>query len=138
MERKHTVKTNFDAWCKYHGVTFEEPLEVEVDRIWYLKNQSNMESVKKLTDGEILEVQIPAPKNHGKTALYGLRERTHKGSLQLIVHVHRIEVDFDYYNPWDVIGLIRHGFEVFVNWFKKKKTDQNKIAKILSERGIEV
>ena len=125
---------NVTCWLKYRNIPDPAPISVSVDRVFFPK-YSDMRSAiySAVSDG----VLIPANyKNHGKTAVAGYRENCGTYSAQVVIHVDRIEIDFDYFNPWDVVGIVGHAWEVVGNKLFGRKTDPRKVAKALRERGV--
>ncbi len=75
--------------------------------------------------------------NH-EDAIASWREQRGDASMQICLirknNRYRIEVDFDEANPgWDLVTLVRHGFEVTYNWLRKKRTNPFVIA---AARGL--
>jgi len=47
-----------------------------------------------------------------------------------------VEIDLDYAAPTTIPGFFKHAKEVISNVVTRRKTDQKKIAKLLTKRGI--
>jgi len=125
---------NVSSWLKFRKIPDPAPISVRQDRIFF-PNYTDMRAA--IYNAVAEGVLIPANyKNHGETAIAGYRESCGMYSAQVIIHVNQIEIDFDYFNPWDVVGIIGHGWEVARNRFLGRKTDPRKVAKALKERGI--
>jgi len=125
---------NVSAWLKFRKIPAPEPISVSQDRVFYPDSQDFKAHIYLARIDGIL---IPANyKNHGKTAVMGYREDVGTYSAQVVLHTDKIEIDFDYFNPYDVVGIIGHTWEVLRNRLRKTKTDPRKVAKKLKERGI--
>lgn len=126
---------NIAAWARHVGLDLPLPFREEPDRCWY-KGGWNLDSSLEwlISDGKLIAGNY---KNHGKTAIAGWRESRGRCSAQVVRHDGGIyEIDFDLWNPWDLVGLIGHGWEVATNRLRRRKTDPFKVAEILRERGI--
>lgn len=75
-------------------------------------------------------------KNHGPSVIVGYREARTRTSAQIIIHIDRVEMDFDHWSPVDLAGLVGHLFEVSINRLGKRKTCPEKVAEALRRRGI--
>jgi hypothetical protein len=125
---------NVSAWLKFRKIPAPEPISVSQDRVFYDKTVGMRAAIFAAASDSIL---VPANyKNHGKTAVMGYREDVGTYSAQVILHTDKIEIDFDYFNPYDVVGIVGHALEVLRNRLRKTKTDPRKVAKKLKERGI--
>lgn len=125
---------NVTNWLKFRNIPYPVPLSVSQDRVLFPKLTAMRAAIyRSVADGILFPGNY---KNHGKTAVDGFRENCGTYSAQVIIHVNHIEVDFDYFNPWDVVGIIGHGWEVARNKILGRKTDPRKVAKALKERGI--
>ena len=125
---------NVSSWLKFRKIQEPKPISVLCDRVFYPQDAEMRSAIYDAAQEGVL---IPANyKNHGKTAYAGYREDVGTYSAQVILHTHKIEIDFDYFNPYDVVGIIGHTWEVLRNRLRKIKTDPSKVAKVLKERGI--
>lgn len=122
------------AWWRAHGRT-PRILKAEADRVWFEQCDGLQAGINQLLRSGIL-VEANA-KNHGDTVIVGYREARTRTAAQVIIHSHAVEMDFDYWHPWDLVGAIGHGWEVVTNKLGRRKTDQSKIAAALRERGID-
>ncbi len=75
--------------------------------------------------------------NHGSDIVIGYRECVSRCAAQIIVHKELIEIDFDHWQPWDVVGGVGHLWEVLRNKIGKRRTDPFAIAADLRKRGID-
>lgn len=125
---------NVVSWLKFRKIPDPAPISVHHDRVFFPKYTDMRAAIYNAVAEGVL---IPGNyKNHGKTAVAGYRESCGMYSAQIVIHVNSIEIDFDYFNPWDVVGILGHGWEVARNKLFGRKTDPKKVAKSLRERGI--
>ena len=126
---------NVDSWLQYVGMP--EPwmlLKRDEDRVFLKRTKSLEDGIKRLAiENKIEEADASL---HGADVEIGYRECVGRCAAQIVIHKDSIEIDFDYWHPWDLVGLIGHGWEVFSNKIKKKKTDPFKVAKMLEKRGV--
>ena len=126
---------NIAAWARHVGLDLPLPVKEEADRCWY-KGGFNLDSSinRMVRAGELVPANY---KNHGETAIDGWRESRGRCTAQIVAHKNGIyEIDFDLWNPWDLVGLIGHGLEVATNKLGRRKTDPFKVVEMLRERGI--
>ena len=134
QSREAICLKNVSSWLKFRNIPDPAPISVKEDRVFFPKDQDMRTGIYKAVSDGIL---VPANyKNHGATAVAGYREDVGRYSAQVIIHVSCIEIDFDYFNPWDVVGIVGHGWEVLSNKVLGRKTDPSRVAKALKERGI--
>jgi len=81
---------------------------------------------------------IPDGRYRATEWIDGLGEQPEPLRIEVCVTVagDEIEIDFDLWQPWDLIGWIGHGWEVMTNRLRKRKTDPFRVAEMLRERGI--
>lgn len=128
---------NVEAWMRFQGAPTIWIWGEEPDRVWF-KSGDDWEGwvARMAAEGRLVPGNY---RNHGPTAIAGWREAVGRYGAQLVKHEGGLwEIDFDYWNPWDVVGLVGHLAEVAVNKLKNVKTDPVKVAKGLRKRGIEV
>ena len=126
---------NIAAWAREVGIDLPLPFKEEADRCWYRAGDAMVSSIEwAVTEGRFVPANY---KNHGKTAVCGWREARGRCTAQIVRHVGSIyEIDFDYWNPWDIVGLVGHGWEVASNKLGRRTTDPFVVAKLLEKRGI--
>jgi hypothetical protein len=126
---------NISAWARWAGIELSNAVEKRPDRCYFEPSWTMKASVQAMVDrGELHPANY---KNHGKTAIAGWREDRMRCAAQVVEHSDgRIEIDFDYWNPRDVIGIAGHLWEVAVNKLGNRKTDPVKISAELRKRGI--
>jgi hypothetical protein len=122
------------AWWAKHGGLTPRITKAEPDRVWLEKCGLLVGHIKRLAAENVL-VEAYA-KNHGPTVIIGYREARTRTAAQVIIHTHAVEMDFDHWHPWDLVGLVGHGWEVATNKLGRRKTDPEKIAAALRKRGI--
>jgi hypothetical protein len=127
---------NIGAWARHHGLEVSNCIRMEQDRCWYEDTWTMRADVERLARNKVLIAGNY--KNHGETAVAGWREARGRCSAQVIDHGDRWEIDFDFWNPWDLVGLVGHGWEVITNKLGKRKTDPVKVTEALRKRGIHV
>ncbi len=131
---------NCDAWLQSRLIKPAGILDARTDRCFYRTDVSILWQLEELRS--LLLLESGNFRNHGPTAVRGYREAVGRGSAQIVVHKdetgYSIEVDFDYWNPWDVVGLVGHWWEVAANKFTRKKTNPERVAKLLRKRGFDV
>jgi len=134
-ERCVQCQVNVLAWLSYKrltppgGVVF---LEAYPDRVFIERNQKLEDSVS-LDISSFCECYAG---NHGSDVITGFRENVGRCAAQVIIHTTAIEIDFDYWRPWDVVGIFSHGWEILTNKIKKRKTDPFRIREELEKRGV--
>jgi hypothetical protein len=110
---------NVSSWLKFRNIPVSEPISVSQDRVFYPSSQEVRSAIyNTCIDGDLIAGNY---KNHGKTAVGGYREDVGTYSAQVIIHTGSIEIDFDYFNPYDVVGIIGHAWEVVRNRLRKIK-----------------
>lgn len=131
-----TCELNVRTWLRYQGI---EPnlkfTKVCRDRVFLDRNHEFEEEIIRLCLHDY-KMDMCYCGSHGKTALIGYRESVGRCAAQIVVHADCIEIDFDYWRPWDVVGLIGHGWEVLTNKISKSKTNPFKIQEELKKRGV--
>lgn len=131
-----TCELNVRTWLKYQGVDPNMKfIKVCQDRVFMDRNHGFESEVFRMAK-DLKKLDPCYCGNHGKTAMLGYRESIGRCSAQIVVHTDCIEIDFDYWRPWDVVGLIGHGWEVLTNQIFKSKTDPFKIQEELKKRGV--
>lgn len=128
---------NVEAWMRAYGAPSIWIWGEEPDRVWFKSGEDWPVWVARMAqDGRLVPGNY---RNHGETAIVGWREAVGRYGAQLVEHEDGLwEIDFDYWNPWDVVGVVGHLGEVVGNKLRKRKTDPWKVAKGLRKRGIEV
>jgi hypothetical protein len=126
---------NQARWWAHHGYVPPDPIRTAADRCYYAATNQLLTAICDLVVSGVL-VQTARPANHGGTALRGYREDVGRCSAQVIVHQSEVEMDFDLYNPRDIVDGIGHAVEVLRNKWTGGKTDPFKIAAQLRKRGI--
>ena len=126
---------NICAWARHVGIELSNAVEMRRDRCFFAPSFNMAESVKYVVSrGDLKPANY---RNHGETAVAGWREARGRCAAQIVLHDDgRHEIDFDFWNPWDVVGLAMHGVEVVVNKLGNRKTDPVKISEALRKRGI--
>lgn len=107
------------------------PTVFDSDRTYFKYTEWLREFIQKLSAANIIDMcPEPSLRNlHGPTAVFTYREKRSRYAAQLTIHSNNlVEIDFDYWRPWDLVGLIGHGIEVISNRFRKTKTDPYKVA----------
>ena len=131
-------EANVRAWARWFGLgELGEAVERRSDRCFFELTPGVGGRILRFADsGRLLRGNY---KNHGETAVAGWREDVSRAAAQVIWHRDgRIEVDFDYWNPRDVVGIVGHLAEVAVNKVRRRKTDPWKVAGMLKARGVDV
>ena len=132
--KRHRCRRNVAAWLHHHGVIAMPPWREEVDRCFFRRDEHTLRQLRVLEARGVLEHRWAG--NHGKDIYMAFRECVPRCAAQVIVHADEIEVDFDLWQPWDVVGWIGHGWEVMTNRLRKRKTDPFRVAEMLRKRGI--
>lgn len=128
---------NVIAWLAYCGFNpGREPFLKDSDRTWFIRDAAWDATILRLRNSGLIERR--EAKNHGTDVVDGYRECVSRCAAQIVVHKTAIEVDFDFWQPWDVVGVIGHGIEVVRNKISKNKTDPFEVAKRLKKRGVHV
>lgn len=128
-------EANIRAWLARKGMAGNAQfLEVRQDRAFLCRTAEFEENLRVLCAQGLLEKRYAG--NHGADVVVGYREPVSRPSAQIILHADRVEFDFDYWNPEDVVSAIGHLWEITTNWLWKKKTDPFVIADGLKKRGI--
>lgn len=127
---------NVRSWLKYRGLDPNRAFtRVDEDRVFLERDHEFESEIFRLCkDLKVLDQCYCG--NHGPTAVLGYREAIGRCAAQIVIHTDCIEIDFDYWRPWDVVGLIGHGWEVLTNRISRSKTDPLKIQKELRKRGV--
>ena len=125
---------NISAWARHVGIELSNAVDMQPDRCFFAPSYNMRVSIEYV----ILRGHLkPANyRNHGPTAKAGWREPRGRCAAQVIDHGDRWEIDFDHWNPWDLVGVVGHGWEVVTNKLGKRKTDPVKISAALRKRGI--
>jgi hypothetical protein len=126
---------NISAWARHVGIELSNAVEMRPDRCFFAPSWTMAESVKYVVSrGDLRGANY---RNHGPTAVAGWREARGRCAAQIVLHDDgRHEIDFDHWNPWDVVGIVGHGWEVVTNKLGRRKTDPVKISAALRKRGI--
>lgn len=126
---------NVVAWLAHHGFDPKmDPFIKDQDRTWFIRNSAWDAFVSRMLVSGATERRSAS--NHGVDVVDGYRECVSRCAAQVIVHRGSIEIDFDMWQPWDLVGWVGHGIEVAKNKIGKRKTDPFKIAEQLRKRGI--
>lgn len=133
-QKRIRCRRNVEAWAHHHGLQFLGEWRVQVDRVHVPRTPRLVEQLLLMESRGKLEHRWAG--NHGKDVYMAFRECVPRCAAQVIVHADEIEVDFDYWQPWDGVGWIGHAWEVATNRLWKRKTDPFKVAEMLRERGI--
>lgn len=134
LELSDMCQENICAWLKYRGFCDQFTMKAFPDRCFYPRHNLFDKWISKMAlEGVLLE--FPS-KNHGKDVIVGYRENVSRCGAQVIVHPEEIEIDFDLWTPYDLVGLFGHGWEVLTNRIGKKKTDPRKVREGLKKRGV--
>ena len=133
-QKRHRCRRNVEAWAHHHSLQFLGEWRVEVDRVYVPRTPRLVEQLLMLEARGKLEHRWAG--NHGKEVYMSFRETVPRCAAQVIVHPAEVEVDFDFWQPWDVVGWIGHAWEVATNRLRRRKTDPFKVAEMLRERGI--
>lgn len=135
ISKEAQCEKNVRNWLTVHNIPALHFLAAESDRCWFERTTDMEFAVRVLAlKGVLTESDASL---HGPSVVIGYRENYSRGSAQVVIHTEAIEVDFDYWNPQDVVGWIGHGWEVLMNKIGRKKTDPFKIAKLLKKRNID-
>ncbi len=124
---------NVSAWMAKHGLDLPF-VTILPDRVFCQRDMAFEIRLSELCDKGVIEKRFAG--NHGKYVQVAYRECISRGAAQIIVHEQSIEIDFDHWQPWDVVGIAGHLWEVMQNHLGKRKTDPFAIAKSLRKRGI--
>jgi hypothetical protein len=125
---------NICAWARHLGIDLSECIEMRPDRCYFRESWTLRADIERLARrGDLRGANY---RNHGPTAVAGWRESRGRCAAQVIDHGDRWEIDFDFWNPWDVVGVVGHGWEVVTNKLGRRKTDPVKISAALRKRGI--
>ena len=133
---------NGEAWIKYMGLPVGDLLDAEDDRtFWAASGATFAHLMAYYVEKKLVEANY---RNHGDTAWIGWREARSRWAAQCILHKdasrvaggYVLEIDFDGWNPWDIVGLVGHGWEVLGNKVRGSKTDAFKVARQLRRRGV--
>jgi hypothetical protein len=126
---------NISAWARHVGIELSNAVERRADRCYFEPSWTMKASVQHAINRG--DLQPANYKNHGETAIAGWREPRGRCVCQVVEHNDgRFEIDFDHWNPWDLVGLFGHGWEVLSNKLGNRKTDPVKISAELRKRGI--
>lgn len=114
-----------------------EPVIWKDDRTFFLRTPVLYNTILNLEQLGFIEhkYQGNLKKLHGPTAISTYRETVGRYGVQLTIHLSDghtpplVEMDFDYWNPWDVVGIIGHAKEVLINKWRNIRTDPFKVAK---------
>jgi hypothetical protein len=135
LTREQQSAANCLAWWRAHGGIVPRINKAEPDRVWFDRCGLLLGTIKQLAkEGVLVEAWA---KNHGETVLIGYREARTRTAAQVIIHTHAVEMDFDHWHPWDLVGLVGHGIEVLTNKLGNRKTCPYRIARALRGRGID-
>lgn len=132
---KVQCETNVRRWLRHHGIDDYSPFVLtEPDRAWLTRDEYVENAFKRMEQNGLLEERWAG--NHGRNVIRAYRETVGRGAAQIVIHDVTIEIDFDYWQPWDLVGFVGHGIEVIGNRVFRKKTDPFRVAKQLAKRGI--
>lgn len=130
------ILNNCIAWFKHYNIPVPQVYYIAPDRVLFKTNpQLELAIDQMYTAGQL---QLDSGSGHGLMIDRAYRESVGRGAAQLVFHKWgALEMDFDLAHPWDVVGIIHHGWEVIKNKLTKSKTNQEKVAALLRKRGID-
>ena len=124
---------NVKAWMANHGL-YLAFTTVLPDRVFMPRDLAFEVRLSEMCAAGVIENRFAG--NHGKYVQVAYRECVSRCAAQIVVHDHAIEFDFDFWQPWDVVGGVGHLWEVLRNKLGHRKTDPFEIAEGLKSRGI--
>ena len=134
-QKRARCRANVAAWCAYHALgPISGEWRVFEDRCYFPRTPRLVEQLLLLESRGKLEHRWAG--NHGRNIYMAFRECVPRCAAQVIVHAEEIEIDFDLWQPWDVVGWIGHCWEVMTNRLRRRKTDPFRVAEMLRQRGI--
>jgi len=129
-------RANVLAWLAYRGANTGELTRWRLfpDRCFFPRDPFREAVFARLCSEGILERRDAS--NHGPDVIVGYRECVPRCAAQIVIHRDEIEFDFDEWQPWDLRGVLCHGWEILRHKVTGTKTDPFVIARKLTERGI--
>ena len=124
---------NVRAWMRRYGLRLPFTA-TESDRVWLPRDFVFELRITELCAAKVIEERDAS--NHGSNVEIGYRECVSRCAAQIVVHRNIIEIDFDLWQPWDVIGWFGHGWEVVRNKLGNRKTDPFEVSAGLKKRMI--